>query len=34
VEGRFVRVREMGIRATIARTLDDEEIIIPNATLI
>ena len=34
VEGRFVRVREMGIRATIARTLDDEEIIIPNATIV
>ena len=34
VEGRFVAVREMGIRATIARTLDDEEIIIPNATIV
>jgi small-conductance mechanosensitive channel len=34
VEGRFVRVREMGIRATIARTLDDEEIIIPNAAIV
>jgi small-conductance mechanosensitive channel len=34
VEGRFVRVREMGIRATIARTLDDEEIIIPNSTIV
>jgi potassium efflux system protein len=34
VEGRFVRVREMGIRATIAHTLDDEEIIIPNATIV
>jgi potassium efflux system protein len=34
VEGRFVSVREMGIRATIAHTLDDEEIIIPNATIV
>jgi small-conductance mechanosensitive channel len=34
VDGRFVRVREMGIRATIARTLDDEEIIIPNAGMV
>jgi small-conductance mechanosensitive channel len=34
VEGRFVRVREMGIRATIAHTLDDEEIIIPNAAIV
>ena len=34
VEGRFVTVREMGIRATIARTLDDEEIIIPNAAIV
>jgi potassium efflux system protein len=34
VEGRFVRVEEMGIRATIARTLDEEEIIIPNSTIV
>jgi small-conductance mechanosensitive channel len=34
VEGRFVRVQEMGIRATIARTLDEEEIIIPNSTIV
>ncbi len=34
VEGRFVRVREMGIRATIGQTLDDEEIIIPNAVIV
>jgi small-conductance mechanosensitive channel len=34
VEGRFVKVREMGIRATIAHTLDDEEIIIPNSTIV
>jgi small-conductance mechanosensitive channel len=34
VEGRFVKVRNMGIRATVARTLDDEEIIIPNATIV
>jgi len=34
VEGRVVRVREMGIRATYARTLDDEEIIVPNSTIV
>jgi potassium-dependent mechanosensitive channel len=34
VEGQFVRVEEMGIRATIARTLDEEEIIIPNASIV
>lgn len=34
VDDRFVKVRQMGIRATIARTLDDEEIIIPNATIV
>jgi len=34
VEGRIVRVREMGIRATYARTLDDEVIIVPNSTIV
>lgn len=34
VEGRIVRVEEMGIRATVARTRDEEEIIVPNATLV
>ncbi len=34
VEGRMVRVRDMGIRATIARTLDEEDIIIPNSLLV
>lgn len=34
VEGRFVRVQEMGIRATIGQTLDDEEIIIPNSVIV
>ena len=34
VDGRIVRVTKMGIRATIARTLDDEEIIIPNSILV
>lgn len=33
VNGEFVRVIEMGIRSTIARTLHDEEIIIPNHML-
>ncbi|MGI9628702.1 MAG: mechanosensitive ion channel family protein, partial [Longimicrobiales bacterium] len=34
VEGQKVRVDRMGIRATIARTTDDEEIILPNSTLV
>jgi len=34
VEGRIVKVREMGIRATYARTLDDEMIIVPNSTIV
>lgn len=33
VDGRFVRIVEMGIRSTIARTRDEEELIIPNHTL-
>jgi len=33
VEGRKVKVVDMGIRTTTARTLDEEDIIIPNATL-
>jgi small-conductance mechanosensitive channel len=32
-DGRLARVRHVGIRATIARTLDDEEIIVPNSML-
>ncbi len=34
VEGRFMKVRRMGIRTTVARTLDDEEIIVPNSTIV
>lgn len=34
VDQRFVRVQKMGIRATIARTLDEEEIIIPNSGIV
>lgn len=34
VEGEMVRVRDMGIRATIVRTLDDEDVIIPNSVLV
>jgi len=34
VEGRFMRVRRMGIRTTVARTLDEEEIIVPNSTIV
>jgi len=33
VDGKMVKVEEMGIRATIARTRDDEELIIPNSAL-
>jgi small-conductance mechanosensitive channel len=34
VDGRLVRVVRMGIRATVSRTLDDEDLIIPNSTLV
>lgn len=34
VEGKVLRVQNMGIRTTVARSRDDEEIIIPNATLV
>ena len=34
VGGHMVRVRDMGIRATIVRTLDDEDVIIPNSDLV
>jgi len=34
VEGRIVRVVDMGIRTTVARTLEDEELIVPNFTLV
>ena len=34
IEGRLVKVRSMAIRATIARTLDDEDIIIPNTSIV
>jgi len=34
IENQFVRVSQMGIRATIAKTLDDEEIIIPNSNIV
>ena len=34
VDGRLVKVRDMGIRATVARTLDEEDIIIPNSHLV
>lgn len=33
VEGRVVRVEDLRVRTTVARTRDDEQIIIPNATL-
>ncbi|MFH1679409.1 MAG: mechanosensitive ion channel domain-containing protein [Candidatus Eisenbacteria bacterium] len=34
VEGRAVKVGTMGIRTTIARTLDEEEIIVPNSSIV
>lgn len=34
VEGSIVKVARMGIRATVARTLDEEDIIIPNSVLV
>lgn len=34
VEGTVIRVENMGIRTTVARTRDDEEIIIPNSHLV
>jgi small-conductance mechanosensitive channel len=34
VAGTVVRVQRMGIRATVARTRDDEELIIPNSVLV
>jgi len=34
IEGRTVRVTEMGIRATVVRTLDEEEMIVPNSILV
>ena len=34
VDGEVVRVEELGIRACLARTRDDDELIIPNATLV
>jgi small-conductance mechanosensitive channel len=34
INDRMVKVRSMSIRATIARTLDEEDIIIPNASIV
>lgn len=34
VEGRVVRVTRMGLRATVARSRDEEDLIIPNSTLV
>lgn len=34
VEGSVIRVENMGIRTTVARTRDDEEVIIPNSHLV
>lgn len=34
VEGKVVRVEKLGTRATVARTRDDDEIIIPNSVLV
>ncbi len=34
VEGQVVRVEHMGIRSTVARTRNEEELIVPNSTLV
>lgn len=34
IEGQMVRVRDMGIRATVARTLNDEDLVIPNSMIV
>ena len=34
VDGKIVRVSKMGIRATVARTRDEEELIVPNSVLV
>jgi small-conductance mechanosensitive channel len=34
VDGQMVKVEHLGIRSTVARTLDDEQLIIPNSTLV
>ena len=34
VDGDLVRVQYLGIRSTVARTLDDEEVILPNSLLV
>jgi len=34
VEGKVVRVSRMGIRSTVSRTLNDEDIILPNSVLV
>ncbi len=34
VDGTMVRVTDMGIRATVVRTLDDEDLVLPNSTLV
>lgn len=34
VEGRVVTVKELGVRSTIARTRNEEDLIIPNSTLV
>jgi small-conductance mechanosensitive channel len=34
VDGSMVRIVSMGVRATVARTLDEEELIIPNSVMV
>lgn len=34
VDGKIVRVQDLGFRATIVRTLDEEDLILPNSTLV
>jgi len=34
IEGQLVKVQQLGIRATLVRTLDEEEMIVPNASVV
>ena len=34
LEGQLVKVRRMGIRSTVVRSLNDEDLIVPNATIV
>jgi small-conductance mechanosensitive channel len=34
VDGRIVKIKELGIRSTVARTLNEEDLIVPNSVLV